>query len=445
MSFARGPNRRRGPPDGGKGGDGGSIYVIGVPSDKGLTLTKYHFAAGRGGNGRGRNMAGEKGDSVEIPLPIGTVVRDLGPAEVSEAHEEFDDENEEGNDDDDRYRAKEAVSSSEAACGGSSMVPHQGDADEEYRSELLAMQQRLGEALADAETCTEEREEFESMLQQLEQRLLELPRIRAPQGQNEEEEDDENEAAGGAAETERPEDAPILVDISEVGQRFCVVAGGRGGLGNFSFASGKNRSPQQRTPGRPGQTTRLTLELKTIADVGLVGYPNAGKSTLLAALSRASPKVASYPFTTLHPFVGTVAVPGLEHQGATYTVADIPGLVPGAHLNVGLGHDFLRHVERCSLLLYVIDCSIAAERGGAVETLETLLREVELYNADMGERPAAVLVNKIDQLCQSRLEELQQRTHTLGMPIFQASGRERTHIDGLKAGLYRLLHAGGGA
>ncbi len=183
----------------------------------------------------------------------------------------------------------------------------------------------------------------------------------------------------------------LVVDLATDGERFIVAHGGRGGRGNARFLSNFNRAPREHEPGEPGEERELFLELKTIADVGLVGYPNAGKSTLLRALSAARPKVAPYPFTTLHPMVGVVE---FEDYGRL-TIADIPGLIDGAHANVGLGHAFLKHIERTHVLAYVLD--MAGVDGRAPwDDFRHLQNELELYMKGLSGRPSLILANKMD-------------------------------------------------
>ncbi|GAB4177653.1 MAG: GTPase ObgE [Terrimicrobiaceae bacterium] len=182
-----------------------------------------------------------------------------------------------------------------------------------------------------------------------------------------------------------------LVDLCEPGQRFVLCAGGRGGKGNTHFKSSTNRVPRQHTPGEPGDEGWFGLELRTIADAGLVGFPNAGKSTLLSAISAAHPKIAPYPFTTLNPVVGVVQIDNYRRA----TVADIPGLIEGAHENRGLGHEFLRHIVRCKILLYVLDMA-GSEGRDPVSDFGTLRREIKLYDPTLSKRPSAVLANKMD-------------------------------------------------
>ncbi|KAI9143062.1 P-loop containing nucleoside triphosphate hydrolase protein [Paraphysoderma sedebokerense] len=192
---------------------------------------------------------------------------------------------------------------------------------------------------------------------------------------------------------------PLFVDLSKEGDSFVVAYGGPGGFGNIHFSS-THSSPKKRTLGVPGQQRYLELELKTIADAGLIGLPNAGKSTLLSAISNATPKIADYPFTTLNPYLGTLLYPDSHH----ITVADIPGLIKGAHKNVGLGHDFLRHVERSKILIYVVDIS----KENPCSDLETLLTELELYREGLTNRPTLVVANKADvvPIAKANLEEL---------------------------------------
>jgi len=183
----------------------------------------------------------------------------------------------------------------------------------------------------------------------------------------------------------------FLVDLTEPGQEFVVAQGGRGGRGNPRFTSSTNRAPVKSTEGTPGEERYLRAVMKTIADVGLVGYPNAGKSTLITTISDAHPKTASYPFTTLHPNVGVVEFDDFFR----YTVADIPGLIDGAHDNVGLGHDFLRHIERCHALAYVLDMGGADDRD-PLEDLKHLRAELEMYQEGLTQAPCILVANKMD-------------------------------------------------
>src|SRR5438270_2687450 len=184
--------------------------------------------------------------------------------------------------------------------------------------------------------------------------------------------------------------APIA-DLTHDGQEYLLAKGGKGGKGNVHFKSSRNRAPRQYTEGEEGEQGHFLLELRTIADAGLVGYPNAGKSTLLRKISAARPKVAPYPFTTLHPIVGVIDFDGYRRA----TIADIPGLIEGAHRNVGLGHDFLRHITRCRLLLFVIDIA-GSEGRHPIEDLQNLRREIDLYDTRLSQRPWYIIANKMD-------------------------------------------------
>src|SRR5438270_4899116 len=166
----------------------------------------------------------------------------------------------------------------------------------------------------------------------------------------------------------------LVIDLTRDEQEFVLCRGGAGGKGNVHFKSSRNRAPREYKEGEEGEEGHFLLELRTIADAGLVGYPNAGKSTLLRKISAARPKVAPYPFTTLHPIVGVMDFPGYRRA----TIADIPGLIEGAHRNVGLGHDFLRHITRCRLLLFVVDVA-GSERRSPIADLQILRREIDLY------------------------------------------------------------------
>ena len=187
------------------------------------------------------------------------------------------------------------------------------------------------------------------------------------------------------------ESGEFIADLAVPGQRILVAAGGRGGRGNARFLSNFNRAPRRFELGKPGEERRLRLELKTISDVGLVGFPNAGKSTLLGAVSAAKPKVASYPFTTLNPVVGVVEYPDYSR----ILIADIPGLIEGAHDNVGLGHAFLKHIERTDILAFVLDMA-GTDGRSPLDDLDCLRQELELYMTGLSKRPSVIVANKMD-------------------------------------------------
>ena len=182
-----------------------------------------------------------------------------------------------------------------------------------------------------------------------------------------------------------------LVDLVRDRQEFVLCRGGAGGKGNVHFKSSRNRAPRQYTEGEEGEQGHFLFELRTIADAGLVGYPNAGKSTLLRKISAARPKVAAYPFTTLHPIVGVVELPGYRRAA----IADIPGLIEGAHRGLGLGHEFLRHITRCRILIFVVDVA-GSEGRNPIEDLQNLRREIGLHDPALSSRPWLVVANKMD-------------------------------------------------
>jgi GTPase len=182
-----------------------------------------------------------------------------------------------------------------------------------------------------------------------------------------------------------------VADLTTVGEEYILCKGGKGGKGNIHFKSPTNQAPREFTPGTEGESGFFHFELRSIADAGLVGFPNAGKSTLLTKISSAKPKVANYPFTTLQPHVGVVKF----SESRRGTVADIPGLIEGAHENVGLGHDFLRHIMRCRVLLFVVDTA-GSEGRNPVSDIETLRTEIKLYSPELAQRKWCILANKMD-------------------------------------------------
>jgi GTPase len=210
----------------------------------------------------------------------------------------------------------------------------------------------------------------------------------------------------------------LLADLAEQGQRVLVAKGGRGGLGNAHFATSTNRAPRKVQPGEPGEIKDLRLELRLLADVGLVGFPNAGKSTLISRISAARPKIADYPFTTLTPNLGVVQLSG----DRSFVVADVPGLIEGAHRGLGLGHQFLRHLERTKVLVHLVDVSGASGRD-PVEDFETVRRELELFDPAFASKPQLVAANKMDAADdEQRVKDLEKRAKKLRLPFFKISG-----------------------
>ena len=225
----------------------------------------------------------------------------------------------------------------------------------------------------------------------------------------------------------------LVVDLVEEGQEFVLCAGGKGGKGNVHFKSSRNRAPREYTEGEEGEQGHFLFELRTIADAGLVGYPNAGKSTLLRKISAARPKVAPYPFTTLHPIIGVVEFSGYRRA----TIADIPGLIEGAHRNLGLGHDFLRHITRCRLLIFVVDAA-GSEGRNPIEDVQNLRREIDLYDPTLSQRPWFIVANKMDLPgAPENLAALQNRFSSI--EIVPVSAMKGEGIEELKATLAKWL------
>jgi GTP-binding protein len=219
----------------------------------------------------------------------------------------------------------------------------------------------------------------------------------------------------------------VLADLVGVGTRFVAAAGGRGGLGNAALASPRRKAPGFALKGEPGQQRDLILELKTVADVGLVGFPNAGKSSIIAAMSAARPKIADYPFTTLIPNLGVV-----EAGDVQFVVADVPGLIPGASQGKGLGHDFLRHVERCSTLVHVLDCATEEPGRNPVADLAAIEGELAAYGemkgdgevggVDLVTRPRLIVLNKIDvPAARERADQVKPELEARGYQVFEIS------------------------
>jgi len=308
VSFRREKYVPKGGPDGGDGGHGGSVTFFADPNKDTLLdfAGKHHWKAPRGGGGQGKKMAGENGEDLIIPVPIGTMVFDA----------------EHGN---------------------------------------------------------------------------------------------------------------LIADLTRPLQKIVIAKGGKGGLGNWHFRSSTNQTPRYAEPGTEGQERLLKLELKLIADIGLVGMPNAGKSTLLRAISAARPKVADYPFTTLDPQLGIVELT----DGRRMVVADIPGLIAGARHGAGLGHAFLKHIERTKIIVHLLDLYPADESDPA-ENYRTIRNELEAFSQTLGDKSEVIAANKLDlAIDDTALEKL--RSDLPGKEIFAVSGATRQGIDPLLSTLWKRL------
>jgi GTP-binding protein len=332
VAFQREKYRPKGGPSGGNGGRGGEV-ILEANHDLNNLIAQYYqprLLAEDGQSGLGKGMDGHAGKDLVVKVPCGTLVWKLDAADGSPAQAQAELA---------PSRISLRTSSSHrqllrAAAGGRAleMDLSQQAEDEAERSSI---------ALGKLHACS--------------------------QGE-------------------------LIADLTQHGQRFVLCQGGRGGLGNRNFATAARQTPRFAQPGEPGAEGEFLLELRMMADVGLVGYPNAGKSTLLTAISHARPKVAPYPFTTLHPQMGIVEYPDYYRL----TVCDVPGLVAGAHRNVGLGHKFLRHIERCRVLVVLLDMA-GTDGRKPWEDYDNLLEELGLYDPTLLDRPRLVVANKMDE------------------------------------------------
>ncbi len=330
VAFLREAYMPKGGPSGGNGGRGGDV-ILEATHDLNNLIGQFYvprLIAESGEAGMGKGMDGHAGKDLVVKVPCGTLVWKLPSEPKPEEKSEDDDEENEG---------------------------------ESKRPKFL--------------TSAGKR-----------------PVIRSSGGNRAMEFNMEEEAEDAPYTKPSREGAELVADLTEHGQRFILCKGGRGGLGNRNFATSVRQAPRFAQPGEPGGEGDYILELKTIAEVGIVGYPNAGKSTLLTAISKARPKVAPYPFTTLHPQIGI-----LEYKDyKRLTVCDVPGLIEGAHQNVGLGHKFLRHIERCKVLVLLLDMA-GTDARNPWDDYKQLLNELGLYDKKLLERPRIVVANKMDE------------------------------------------------
>lgn len=232
----------------------------------------------------------------------------------------------------------------------------------------------------------------------------------------------------------------LLGELLAPGQRLLLAKGGDGGLGNLHFKSSTNRAPRQRTLGKPGERRRLHLELKVLADVGLLGMPNAGKSTLIAAVSNARPKIADYPFTTLHPNLGVVRVGPQQ----SFVIADVPGLIEGAAEGAGLGHQFLRHLQRTRLLLHLVDAAPFDESVDPVAQARAIVAELKKYDPQLAAKPRWLVLNKLDMVPaderEARVRDVVRRLRFKG-PVYAVSALTREGLEPLMRDIHQWLAA----
>jgi GTP-binding protein len=384
VSFRREKFIPRGGPDGGDGGKGGDIVFRADPdllTLYDLRLRRIYEAKG-GDGGKGRQKHGKAAEDLIIDVPVGTELYEL-PALGTETY----------------GRAEtEVLAEAEHLAGGG-----ESDAVEAWEAaEAYAEAEELGEAdnLDDAETPDG------------------VPGPSGPEGFGE-----------AVEEAGAPE---LLVDLTVPGQTYVACKGGRGGKGNLHFASATMRTPRFAQPGEPGEERRIRLVLKVLADVGIIGLPNAGKSTFIAAVSRARPKIAAYPFTTLTPNLGVIE----DDYGARLVLADIPGLIEGAHLGHGLGHRFLRHVERTRVLLHVVSAEDASPEG-VFEAFGVVDEELRRFDPALAERPQIRVVNKIDLLTPEELAERRAAVAAAGQTVLFMSAQTGEGVEAVLEALWR--------
>ncbi len=354
VAFRREKYVSNGGPNGGDGGRGGDIVLV-ADTNVGTLLDfkgARHIKAANGEKGGGSDKKGASGKPIEVHVPVGTLVFDLG----------------------------EAMPRDTGAAGIDDV-------------------EATFEPTQETTTASQDRVELE----------------------------DEEDAAG-----------ELLTDLTEPGQRFVVARGGMGGLGNARFKTSTRQAPDFATPGKPGQSRKLKLSLKLMADVGLVGFPNAGKSTLLRRMSAARPRVASYPFTTLVPSLGVV-----ERDDRRIVVADIPGLIEGASDGAGLGHQFLRHVERTRVLIHLLDLeAMLVEERDLLADYDAIRRELGRYQPDLLERREIVVLSKADLIHDDALvEELDAALRARGLEVRRISAAANDGLDGLLTELFDAVEA----
>jgi GTPase len=358
VAFHREAYITKGGPSGGNGGRGGSV-ILQADHDLNNLIGQYYvprLIAKAGEHGMGKGMDGHAGKDLIIKVPCGTIV----------------------------WRIKDTTPPIEKKISSAE------DDEDEIETENPLFSSSTGKR----------------------------PLLRTSRGVsalevnlNADDEADDNDSTTSSDKGE------LVADLTTHGQQFVLCKGGRGGLGNRNFATPRRQTPRFAQPGEPGTEGEYLLELRIMAEVGLVGYPNAGKSTLLAAISKARPKVAPYPFTTLHPQIGIVEYADWKRL----TVCDVPGLIEGAHNNVGLGHKFLRHIQRCKILVLLLDMA-GTDNRKPWDDYKQLVSELELYDPALLEKPRLVVANKMDEaVAEKNLKEFKKKIKKVSLlPISAA-------------------------
>ena len=408
VSFRREKFVPKGGPDGGNGGRGGSV-ILEASHDINNLIAQYYsprLIAQKGGHGQGQGKEGKGGKDLIIKVPCGTLVWKIiehdeenslvEPLAPGESMDDFDENDEfqgtgekiemEGVDEEDFEDDDEDFVTDGDVDFEDDEEFADGDDDEgeEWRAadddDAEAQQEADGDLDGPAESETSQ-----AFMTSNSNRVIRYAgNVRAIEIDVSKEVD-----APEVGETAKKE---LIADLTTHGERFVLCQGGRGGLGNKNFATARRQTPRFAQPGEAGEEGNFFLELQIIAEIGLVGYPNAGKSTVLTAISAARPKIAPYPFTTLHPQIGV-----LQYEDyARLTVCDIPGIIEGAHNNVGLGHEFLRHIRRCKVLVIVLDMA-GMDAREPWDDYTQLLEELRLYSSEIAEKPRLIAANKMDE------------------------------------------------
>jgi Obg family GTPase CgtA len=413
-SFRREKFEPKGGPDGGDGGRGGDVIIVvdGHTDNLRSFFFQPNHKAEKGRPGSGQKKTGRSGNHLILKVPPGTIVyRSVPNVPRHRDEDEFPDESLTDADwagdfakgaTHEMVRKPRPVPAPATARDSPTAAEPAGELDEDEDVEADSGEDSdefSGNELAGAVDFDglDEDEDDEEAFDESGIDPDDIFPGDEPVVEDEDEVDFFDEEDDDLDEDDSDDGVPphpygeVIADLTEVGQKFVLCTGGGGGKGNWRFRTDTNQAPIEFTEGAKGDEGWYYLELRRIADIGLVGFPNAGKSTLLGAISNASPKVAAYPFTTLTPMVGVVEFPGFYRA----TVADIPGLIEGAHANVGLGHDFLRHISRCSYFLFVVDTA-GVDTRDPISDLQILRKELKLYDEELSERPWLIVANKMD-------------------------------------------------